>query len=334
MPPLQSVSTDPANVGISALLALLFLLLAAFPSQLFNKTLEENYAEVVGWFTRGGQVGVRIRDALAGFWQRRSGLILFVALSALLYGFLSPQFGPTIESFAALIGILAGLAIVIGAFELPLLIFQRRMNKDAGRLRVQPLTIFIGIACVVISRIADFQPGYLYGLVAAYAFARELPLRDEGRANAVTAIWMLGVALGAWLLLPFSEDVLTSMPLVQMAIAAALATIFVGGLGGAPVRDGAASLPPWRRGLRLELAGVGLPFRGRSVHVRAHPPEPGERLPRVDAQLPVVRGDRPVHRIRNRLGRVLGVLQVPSAAQPRVNRGVARRPVTGVCASR
>ena len=161
-------------------MALLFLLLAAFPSQLFNKTLEENYAEVVGWFTRGGQAGVRIRDALAGFWQRRSGLIIFVAISALLYGFLSPQFGPTIESFAALIGILGGLAIVIGAFELPLLLFQRRINKDAGMLRVQPLTIFIGIACVVISRIADFQPGYLYGLVAAYAFARELPLRDEG----------------------------------------------------------------------------------------------------------------------------------------------------------
>jgi hypothetical protein len=230
VPPPQSVASDPASVGVSALLALLFLILAAFPSQLFNKTMEENYAEVVGWFTLGGQWGVSVREALAGFWQRRSGLILFVAISALLYGFLSPQFGPTIESFAALIGILAGLAIVIGAFELPLVLFQRRMNKDAGRLRVQPLTIFIGIACVVISRIADFQPGYLYGLVAAYAFARELPLRDEGRANAITAVWMLGVALAAWLLLPLTEDALTSTPLIQMAIAAALATIFVGGL--------------------------------------------------------------------------------------------------------
>ena len=51
------------------------------------------------------------------------------------------------------------------------MLFQRRMNKDAAGLRVQPLTIFVGIACVVISRIADFQPGYLYGLVAAYVFA-------------------------------------------------------------------------------------------------------------------------------------------------------------------
>jgi hypothetical protein len=205
-------------------------LLAAFPSQLFNKTLEENYAEVVGWFTKGGAAGVRVRDSLARFWRRRSGLIVFVVLSALLYGFLSPQFGPTVESFAALIGILAGLAIVIGAFELPLVLFQRRVNKDAGRLRVQPLTIFIGVACVVISRIADFQPGYLYGLVAAYAFARELPLREEGRANALTGVWMLGVALAAWLLLPLSEEALANTPLIQMAIAAALATIFVGGL--------------------------------------------------------------------------------------------------------
>jgi len=224
------VASDPASLGISSFLALLFLLLAAFPSQLFNKTLEENYAEVVGWFTRGGAAGVRVRDTLARFWQRRSGLILFVLISALLYGFLSPQFGPTVESFAALVGILAGLGIVIAAFELPLVIYQRRMNQDRGLLRVQPLTIFIGVACVVISRVADFQPGYLYGLVAAYAFARELPLRDEGRANAITGIWMLAVALGAWLLLPLSESALQGLPLVQMVIAAALATIFVGGL--------------------------------------------------------------------------------------------------------
>ena len=173
---------------------------------------------------------MRIRDSLARFWQRRSGLIVFVLISALLYGFLSPQFGPTVESFASLIGILGGLAIVIAAFELPLLLFQRRVNHDTGRLRVQPLTIFIGVACVVISRIADFQPGYLYGLVAAYAFARELPLREEGRANAITGVWMLGVALVAWLLLIPVENALTSAPLIQIMIAAALATIFVGGL--------------------------------------------------------------------------------------------------------
>ena len=46
IPPPQNVGTDVTVLGQSLLLALLFLLLAAFPSQLFNKTLEENYTEV------------------------------------------------------------------------------------------------------------------------------------------------------------------------------------------------------------------------------------------------------------------------------------------------
>lgn len=219
-------------IGQSLLLALLFLLLAAFPSQLLNKTLEANYLEVSGWFARGGRIGTRVREALARFWQRRAGVIVFVTLSAVLYGFLSPEFGPTFESVASLIGILVGLAIVITAFEIPLLFFYRRMLNDRGRLKVQPLTIFIGIACVAISRIADFQPGYLYGLVVGYVFSQALPIREEGRANALTAVWMLSISLIAWLALPLAESNLSAVPFLSVAVAAGLATIFVGGLEG------------------------------------------------------------------------------------------------------
>ena len=160
---------------------------------------------------------------------------------------------------------------MIGAFELPLVLFQRRVNKDAGRLRVQPLTIFIGIACVVISRIADFQPGYLYGLVAAYAFARELPLRDEGRANAITAIWMLVVALGAWLLLPFTEERAHKCPADPDGDRGGAGNDLRRRARGAPVRDGASAVPARRFGVRMEQAGLGLPVRSRRIHVRAHP---------------------------------------------------------------
>jgi hypothetical protein len=232
IPPPQSVGTDVSVVGQSLALALLFLVLAAFPSQLFNKTLEENYFEVSGWFRRGGRVAAGAIAALAAFWQRRSGLIIFIVLSALIYGFLSPQFGPTLNSFASLLGILGGLVVVIAAFEIPLVVFHRQLLHDRGSLRVQPLTIFVGIACVVISRIADFQPGYLYGLVVGYVFATELPLRDEGRANAVTAVWMIFVSLAAWLALPLAATSLANQPFIQIAVAAGLATIFVAGLEG------------------------------------------------------------------------------------------------------
>jgi hypothetical protein len=232
VPKPENLGTDPTVVGQSLLLALLFLLLAAFPSQLFNKTVEENYLEIVGWFTKGGKWAVRAKDALASFWKSPFGIFVFIVLSALLYGFLSPQFGPTVESLVSLVGILAGLVMVVAAFELPLVFFQRRLLQDRGRLRVQPLTIFVGIACVVLSRIADFQPGYLYGLVAGYEFARQLSTRDEGRANAITGLWMLSISLVAFFVLPVAESALVGAPLAQVAVAAAMATVFIGGLEG------------------------------------------------------------------------------------------------------
>jgi hypothetical protein len=255
VPPPDDLLTDPAAVTQSLLLALLFLLLAAFPGQLINKTLEENYDEVAGWFARGGRAVAGVREALARFWKRRSGVLTFVALSAVLYGFLSPDFGPTFESVAALVGILAGLAVVIATFELPKKFVQTRILGDRGRLEVQPLTIFVAIACVFVSRVADFQPGYLYGLVAGWAFAAPLGARDEGKAAAWTAVWMLIVALGAWIALPIAEATFAGQPLVLTALAAGLATVFVGGLEGllfelVPLRFlRGQALMAWRRGL-------------------------------------------------------------------------------------
>ncbi len=255
MPRPDEVGFNVAAIGPSLLLALLFLLLAAFPGQLVNKTWEENQNEISSWFARGGAIAAAGRERLSRFWRRPIGVAAFVLVTALLYSFLSPEFGLSAESAAALLGIFLGLGVVILIFELPLMITHRRVRRDRGRLQVVPLTIFLGVVCVVISRVAEFQPGYLYGLVATFAFAGSLQLRDEARAHASTAVWMLVVALAAWLALPFIEDGLAAYPLLSMAVAAGLATIFVGGLEGllfelVPLRFlRGESVFEWRRGV-------------------------------------------------------------------------------------
>jgi len=87
------------------LLALLIAFLIPFPGTLFNKTVEANYAEIRGWVAGMRRRWNGLLDALAvgplGGVRRwlgprvggRTGMFLFLALSALVYGFLSPSFG-------------------------------------------------------------------------------------------------------------------------------------------------------------------------------------------------------------------------------------------------
>ena len=181
---------------------------------------------------RGGVLIGGVRTTLAKFWNRRIGIFSFVILSALLYGFLSPSFGIDAQSIASLLGILLGLFVVILAFELPLARAQRKLLQDRGRVRVVPMTIFVGVLCVIASRVTDFQPGYLYGLVAGYVFAKELDLRSEARAHVWTVIWMLVISLAAWFALPLVDQRFSAQPLLDVLLSAALATMFVAGLEG------------------------------------------------------------------------------------------------------
>ena len=47
------VSTDPAAMGVSALLALLLLLFMGFVGELFNNTVKAHYDEMSGWWKKG-----------------------------------------------------------------------------------------------------------------------------------------------------------------------------------------------------------------------------------------------------------------------------------------
>lgn len=232
VPTIQEVSFDPISTTESALLALLFLLLAAFPGQLFNKTYEENQEEIARMLARGGAMLGGARTLLSKFWNQRIGVFSFVILSAVLYGFLSPSFGIDAQSIASLIGILLGLFVVILAFELPYARAQRKLLRDPGRVRVVPMTILVGVICVIASRFTNFQPGYLYGLVAGYAFAKELDLPQEARAHVWTVVWMLVISLAAWFALPLIDQNFSAQPLLDVLLSAALATIFVAGLEG------------------------------------------------------------------------------------------------------
>jgi hypothetical protein len=271
----QTGSFDVTTLGLGGLLALLIAFLVPFPGTLFNKTVEANYTEIQGWVAgaRGrwnglldrvsiGPVGALRRGvgrAVAG----RFGVWIFLGLSALVYGFLSPSFGLDVNSIALFMGLLVGLVLITAAFDLPLRFYHRRRTsgQDAGALRALWWTLGIALICVVISRLANFQPGYLYGLIVSIVFVTEITTRDEGIGTWLASLWLLVLSVVAWILLGVVRQQ-SGDPLLLLFVQTVLVTFVVAGIetlviGLLPMRFlPGHPLYRWRRSMWFPLFAI------------------------------------------------------------------------------
>lgn len=270
VPTPAEITLDPVIVAQSLLIAAAIVLFVPFPGVLFNSTLEANYPEVVGR-VRAGRRRLRAIFALIPlparraptvsvdpdpaldiggapgavatgpdsekrpkpeFWTTLRGVTLFLSLTALLGSFLDPTFGPDTQSLATFLGLTAGLIVTLAAFGLPVA-FTFRRSAIPFLVRALPGTLIVGVACVLISRLTDFQPGYLYGLVIGVA-ARELSVAAPPRTVAIGTATTLVVALLAWVALLFVAPLasVTDAGLGILALQTALATVLVAGLEG------------------------------------------------------------------------------------------------------
>jgi hypothetical protein len=196
IPTFDAVATDATSIAGSALLALL-LLLVGFAAELFNNTVENNYDEISGWFRRGwfGRFGAWIGR------RARIGVLGFLILTALVSSFVDPTFGPNLRSLFEFFGFLVGVIVVLASFKgLPMLV-HRRKTGELGHLRPLPWALVIAAVFVLVSRVGNLQPGYLYGIVLGAIFTREVSDDEEGRETIYGSIWTLFASLLAWVLL-------------------------------------------------------------------------------------------------------------------------------------
>jgi hypothetical protein len=270
VPSPAQITLDPVIVAQSLFIAAAIVLFVPFPGVLFNSTLEANYPEVVGR-VRGARrrlralfalIPIRARRAPTApvdsdppldveggpgtvttgptaenrpapeFWTTLRGITLFLLLTALLGSFLDPTFGPDPQSLATFVGLAAGLVVTLAAFGLPVA-FAFRRSAIPFLVQALPGTLLVGVACVLISRLTDFQPGYLYGLVIGVG-ARELSVVAPPRTVAVAIATTLVVAVIAWFALLFVAPLaaVSDPGLWIVALQTALVTVLVAGLEG------------------------------------------------------------------------------------------------------
>lgn len=269
LPRPSELNLDAESIVATSLLVILLLVLIGFPAEIFNKTWEENNADIQRLLGRSPPAGddpvapPPTREATPG--RRGLQFLAVAAIAAMLYGFLEPGFSPFSRQGAALmVGLLLAIVIVTATFELTQAVVVRQQFGIRGLMAAYPGTILIAVVCVVLSRALAFVPGYLYGLVADM---RVEGLRDEEEGPSLTVAAVVLVALGAlaWVAwLPVDDRMGTGRPgfgllvldatLVGVVVASIESLLF--GMLPMTFLDG-GKVVGWRRGVWMLLEALG-----------------------------------------------------------------------------
>ena len=194
---------SPVHTLIGAAITLGVILFITFPSQLFNRTFEENYDEIreitlrrLGWLRRFRRDAEREAEGCSGSAPSRPsswGAPPWAASTIAGFGF---NLRSAATYVAVVLSILVGIAVgaTVGA------VYRRlRHHPVEARFHALPAGLAVAATCVLISRLSSFEPGYLYGVIASLAFQGTLAKNEQGHAVALSAIAGLTVAVVAWL---------------------------------------------------------------------------------------------------------------------------------------
>jgi hypothetical protein len=205
VPSLADLSTDVGVVGANFSLALGSLIVILAATTIFNATLKENADTISGAY---GRVTLPLSGlAMVGAthaqqWTARVpqlGLVKpvgLLALTAVIYSALDPQFGFNTSSLVLILGLMAGLTFTTFLYEGGQVLFSARAFGLPAAIRAYPLAVAIAGGSVVLSRLVDLNPGVIFGFVAAAVFTRGgVGNREQGLIVYVPMLGLLAVSL-------------------------------------------------------------------------------------------------------------------------------------------
>ena len=277
----KPVKTVVVDAGIAAG-AVLFI---AFPSQIFNYTFLENYDEIrQSWQRlfrrkrRRGQPAVTTRDLTTN----RFIFGAVVLIGALLSSLNDPHFGIHMSSLVTYLAVVGSITVGAAVPGLVTRAYHRgRFGAAEASLQALPAGLAVAAGCVLVSRLTEFQPGYLYGVVVGLQFKRELKLHEKGHIVALTTLTTLVVAVAAWFAwVPVNHVAERSGAFVGLVLLDdLLAAVFVSGLVGSvfgliPLQFlPGHTLRQWRRGVWAAVFAIAL-FGLIQVMIRPHGAHP------------------------------------------------------------
>lgn len=184
----------------SAAVAVVLVLLIAFPTHLFNVATDSASEKVRDWWKRRRPKAVdrltRAREVEYKGWPLAA---VGVLAASLISSFVDPTFGFNASSVRVYLSILVSFLLdaVAGWFLLIYLVRRTRPHTSAT-FEFSPLSLLVVLGAVLFTRLTGFAPGIIFGLVAGVAFGTVLATAEKARVALVGLGYSFGVAVIGW----------------------------------------------------------------------------------------------------------------------------------------
>ena len=199
LPTVQDLIKSPALIGIAVASGIILLLLVAFPAELLKAAISENYDRLFGRLRR---VNIRVHWVLRlkEFLGRAPvmGALLITVVTALVLGFADPHFGFDLESLRLVLACGIGLFVVGYVSNALTGAIVSRLWNVTTRIEIRPLGLIVTILGVLVSRVLDFSPGFLIGLVLGLTLTGETTLKQRSRAVLIRSGIVVTLGIIAW----------------------------------------------------------------------------------------------------------------------------------------
>lgn len=206
LPTLFDIIANPLILAAAAASTLALLFLVAFPAEILNSTLDENYERIFGRLPRVRAPWLRrLRDRL-----KRTpviGGLALTTLAALILSFVDPHFGFELASLRLFLACAIGMFVLGYVANVVTGFIIRRRWSITSFIELQPFGLLVALAGVILSRVLDFAPGLLIGLVLGLSLSASSSARDEVRAVLVWVAVILGLSVASWVVYSFMAGV-------------------------------------------------------------------------------------------------------------------------------
>jgi hypothetical protein len=199
LPSIDHILADPTRIPAAFGAGLVLILLAVLPAHLLNATLSEQYERLtrrVPHLRRTPRWLLAINAYIA-----RAPVIVGLAataITAFLFGLADPHFGFNEHSVRLFVAVTIALFVVTYLANLLTRVILRRTWAVDVTIAIRPLAIVITIVAVALSRVLEFSPGFLVGLVLGLSIARDAADKHAWKAVLVRASVLVAFALISW----------------------------------------------------------------------------------------------------------------------------------------